>query len=132
MTNTAKIFADTCPYANHCQTDAKRLLFVCSAGMLRSPTCANAGTSLGYNTRACGSMTDLALIPLSVNLINWADKIIFMLYDNYDRALRTFDAAGYADDIKSKAVIWNIEDTYDWGDNNLFHEAVYRIKVMKL
>jgi hypothetical protein len=53
------------------------ILFVCSAGLLRSATAANIFAKRGWNTRSCGSM-DYALIPISVNLIYWADKIYFM------------------------------------------------------
>lgn len=118
ITKTDQIFADTAPYSNDSQTNATRLLFVCSAGMLRSPTAANIGTALGFNTRACGSH-GYALIPLSVNLINWADKIFFVNEENYFKALETFAGTGYEDDIKAKAKVWDIPDEFNWGDPSL-------------
>ena len=64
---------------NPFQGDAKKVLCVCSAGLLRSPTAANVlHKEYGYNTRACGIHADYALIPISELLVAWADEIVFM------------------------------------------------------
>lgn len=126
-TLTQRIFEVSAPYDNIYQTSAKRILFVCSAGMLRSPTCANAGTTLGFNTRACGSH-GYALIPLSANLIEWAHKIVFVNEENFHEAIDNFASVGYDEDIKRKAVVWDIEDNFDWGDDVLFRQATQLIK----
>jgi predicted protein tyrosine phosphatase len=126
-TKTVKIFSSECPYDNKFQTNTKRLLFVCSVGMLRSPTAQMVATGMGFNARACGSDVDLALIPLSCNLINWADHIIFMNDDNLSQAVKTFESVGYKEDIEQKAIVWNIKDDYDWGDSvlwNIVHEKL--------
>ena len=49
---------------NHYQGDAKRVLCVCSAGLLRSPTAAFVLSQepFGFNTRAAGIAEDFALI----------------------------------------------------------------------
>ena len=70
MTKTESIFKLTAPYDNEYQGDSKRIVCVCSVGILRSPTLANILIKQGYNVRACGSCIELALIPLSANLIN--------------------------------------------------------------
>ena len=57
------------------QGDATKALCICSAGLLRSPTIAKQLTLLGYNTRACGTSQDYALVPLSTALLTWADEI---------------------------------------------------------
>ena len=57
------------------QGKAIKALCVCSAGLLRSPTIAKELTLLGYNTRACGTSQDYALVPLSTALLTWADEI---------------------------------------------------------
>ena len=119
MTYTEKIFELSAPYDNEYQGTAKRLLFVCSAGILRSPTCANVGTSLGFNTRSCGSHQEYALIPLSVNLIMWANKIIFVNPENEYRALETFGVCEYSRVIRAKSIVWDIEDTFNYGDPTL-------------
>lgn len=65
--------------ANPYQGEAKKVLCVCSAGLLRSPTAANVlHRELGYNTRACGIDTDHALIPIDEVLVAWADEIVVM------------------------------------------------------
>jgi len=57
------------------QGEAIKALCVCSAGLLRSPSIAKYLTGLGYNTRACGTSQEYALIPVSEALLNWADEI---------------------------------------------------------
>lgn len=131
QTNTQKIFSAECPYDNLFQTKAKRLLFVCSVGMLRSPTAQIAASQLGFNARACGSDTQLALIPLNCNLINWADKIVFMNRENFQESMHEFEAVGYDEDIEKKAVVWNIGDEYEWGDTWLFNHFLDKLKEFK-
>jgi predicted protein tyrosine phosphatase len=128
QTKTQQIFSDRCPYDNSSQTSAKRILFVCSVGMLRSPTAQMVASSQGYNARACGSAVNIALIPLSCNLINWADHIIFMNAENALQAHNEFEAVGYKDDIMRKQIVWNIEDTYNWGDNVLWNAIDWKLK----
>jgi len=127
-TKTQLIFSDQCPYDNSSQTKAKRLLFVCSVGMLRSPTAQMVASTMGFNARACGSDVNIALIPLSCNLINWAHHIIFMSAENAIKAHREFEAVGYADDIKAKQIVWNFEDIYNWGDNVLWNAIQWKLK----
>jgi len=129
QTKTQNIFSAEAPYANSFQTSAKRLLFVCSVGMLRSPTAQMVASQNGHNARACGSDVDIALIPLSCNLINWADKIVFMNPDNFDQAKQVFDPVGYKEDIEAKAIVWNIIDDYSWGDNVLWNILYTKMKM---
>lgn len=60
---------------NPYQSSATKALCVCSAGLLRSPSIAKYLSSLDYNTRACGTSQEYALIPLSQALLHWADEI---------------------------------------------------------
>lgn len=67
------------------QNDAKRVLCVCSAGLLRSPTLAEyLNKAYGHNTRACGTSQEFALIPISEALVHWADEVVFVNQENYD------------------------------------------------
>ncbi len=71
---------------NPFQGTEKRILTVCSAGLLRSPTLAWLLGQYNYNTRSCG-MHDYALIRIDDVLIHWADIIIFVhpdLTDGFD------------------------------------------------
>lgn len=65
---------------NTFQGDALKVLTVCSAGCLRSPT---AATLLGsepwnFNTRSCGLTEEFAIVPISAALVLWADVILVM------------------------------------------------------
>ena len=58
------------------QGDRKRVLCVCSAGLLRSPTIATyLSERYEFNTRACGTSDEYELIPISEALLHWADEI---------------------------------------------------------
>ena len=120
-TRTEEIFELTCPYDNSYQGTAKRYLFVCSAGMLRSPTGAAVATKLGYNARSCGS-ADYALIPLSCNLVHWAHTIFFVQEDNYAQALEAFFGDVETQNlIRSKAKVLDIEDDFEYMHPSLVH-----------
>lgn len=66
--------------SNQFQGDAKRVLCVCSAGLLRSPTAAKVlgGEPWNYNTRAAGLVSDFALIVVDEVLLHWADEVVCM------------------------------------------------------
>lgn len=66
--------------SNPNQGKFKRVLCVCSAGLLRSPTLAwvLSNEPYSYNTRACGIDVGHALIPIDDVLIEWADEIFCM------------------------------------------------------
>lgn len=127
---TDQIFRCDAPLANQYQTSARRIVFVCSVGMLRSPTAQIVASQQGFNARACGSDRDRALIPLSANLIEWAEKIVFMNMENLTQALATFDGTGYDETIRERKVVWNIEDQYEWGDNILFRILEEKVKTL--
>lgn len=118
---TEAIFQTTAPYDNPYQNqDAyKRLLFVCSAGLLRSATAANLYSGRGYNTRACGTH-QFALIPLSANLIEWADLIIFVNRQNYEVALNTFnDTTVGTDKLRNQSRVLDIPDVFSFMEKGL-------------
>jgi len=58
----------------------KRVLCVCSAGLLRSPTAAFVLSQEPYNfnTRAAGLSHDYALVIVDDVLLKWADEIVCM------------------------------------------------------
>jgi predicted protein tyrosine phosphatase len=57
-----------------------RLLTVCSAGALRSPTAAYVLSQdpFNYNTRSCGLDANFAIVPIDGVLISWARIIVVM------------------------------------------------------
>lgn len=65
---------------NRFQGKTKKVLCVCSAGLLRSPTAAHvlSGEPYNFNTRAAGLNKEYALVPVDEVLIEWADEIVVM------------------------------------------------------
>lgn len=65
---------------NPYQGKYKRVLCVCSAGLLRSPTVAwvLSNEPYNFNTRAVGIDVGHALIPIDNVLLEWADAIMVM------------------------------------------------------
>lgn len=63
---------------NPYQGNMKKVLAVCSAGLLRSPTVAYilSNPPFNFNTRAAGAEPEYALIPISDLLVHWAEEIV--------------------------------------------------------
>jgi len=92
------------------QGDFKRVLCVCSAGLLRSPTIAYVLSNNGYNTRAAG-VHDYALVEVDEVLIQWADIIVFAAAEHH-KVLK--------DSLEGKEVyVLNIPDMYPFRDPKL-------------
>ena len=104
--------------SNSFQGNAKKVLCVCSAGLLRSPTVANVlHQELGYNTRAVGTSREYALIPITEALVAWSDEIVFV-----DEDCKVYISKPEWDVINEwnpKEVTLNIPDNYDWDDKAL-------------
>jgi predicted protein tyrosine phosphatase len=66
--------------ANRFQGKTKKVLCVCSAGLLRSPTAAVVLSQepFNFNTRAAGLTKEFALIVVDTVLLEWADEIVCM------------------------------------------------------
>jgi predicted protein tyrosine phosphatase len=119
----AAIFQTTAPYNNIYQGDTPCWLFVCSAGLLRSPTGAALAVRKGLNARSCGSAVEYALIPISANLINWADKIVFVNAVNYHESLELFaDTGNLHYQLTTKSLVLDIPDRYNYNEPELITE----------
>jgi len=122
-TKNEAIFKTTAPYSNHYQGSDPRWLFVCSAGLLRSPTGAALAVRKGLNARSCGSEVDLALIPISANLIMWAEKIVFVTENNYHQCLELFaDHQMLHNLLTVRSLVLDIPDMYEYNDHELVIE----------
>jgi predicted protein tyrosine phosphatase len=116
VTRTDEIYKLTAPYDNPYQQLDRyaRVVFVCSAGLLRSATGANLYAKKGYNTRSAGTHP-FALTPLSANLIAWADHLVFVNQENQERALSTFEEGeAWINEKIKKAIVLDIPDKYDY------------------
>lgn len=91
---------------NPYQGDDKKVLFVCSMGILRSATGARI-YGHKYNTRSAGTYAE-ALIPVTEMLMMWADEIVFVQKHNFDQANELYNELM---DTKSVKVL-DIPDAY--------------------
>lgn len=127
-TRTDLIKLNSCHLKNEAQGRYLRVLFCCSAGLLRSPTAAKVAGEFNINARAAGSLPYLALIPVSANLVVWADKLVFVNKENFDQTLEIFkEQPEFIEAVKDKSIVWNIEDYYDYNDKML--QSVLRDKI---
>ena len=102
---------------NPYQGSAKKVLCVCSAGLLRSPTTAVVlQREYGYNTRAAGIDAGHALIPLDSVLLEWADEIVCM---DERQALGIRDIADRDGVIITGVRVLNVPDSYAYMDEKL-------------
>ena len=113
---------------NRYQTQAKRVLCVCSASLLRSPTLANVlYTEYGYNTRSCGSSKGFALIPITEALITWADQIVFVNQENYTELNK--EELDCIKETLCDVVVLDVEDDFEWNNDQLMSSLLYQYKV---
>jgi predicted protein tyrosine phosphatase len=100
---------------NRYQGDAVKALFVCSAGILRSPTAAlHFAKTKGWNTRAVGDNKEFALIPVSEALMRWADVVFVMTADQ-----RFHLKTNFGESLNEKVFILNIEDDFAFMEPDL-------------
>jgi len=103
---------------NEFQGKIKKVLCVCSAGLLRSATLQNMLIKeYGYNVRNCGTEESYALIPISEALLLWADEIVFVNKANY-RSVQYYSEEMVGLDL-SKVFYLNIPDNYSFNDPKL-------------
>ena len=105
-TYTQLIFETSSPWQNPYQGTDKKVLFVCSAGILRSATAARIYAKK-YNTRAAGS-AQYALISVSNDLLAWANEIVFVNEENYQAVAEHWDLKSFDKPIK----VLDIPDQY--------------------
>jgi len=103
---------------NQFQGSYKRVLCVCSAGLLRSPTTALVLSQppYNYNTRAAGLTKEFALVPVDPVLLHWADEIVCM---NSEQAEELRSLLG---DDETSIVVLDIEDSYRYRDPVLIEQ----------
>lgn len=104
--------------SNPFQGDSKKVLCVCSAGLLRSPTLASVlNQEFGYNTRSVGTAKDFALIPLTEALIHWCDEIVFV-----DEDCKDYLTPEMREEIslsEAKEITLDVPDNYSYDDPTL-------------
>lgn len=95
---------------NPYQGDRLRVLVVCSAGLLRSPSTASyLDKEYDWNCRAAG-LYDHALVQVDPVLVSWADKIICVHPDITKDLMTRFPLLNE----QEKVVTFNIDDVYEY------------------
>jgi len=97
---------------NPCQGAFKKVLCVCSAGLLRSPTAAHvlSNPPFNFNTRSAGAVDAFALIQVDDVLLSWADEIVCM-EEYHVNLLKT--------KTSKKIICLDIEDYFYYKQENL-------------
>ena len=112
---------------NAYQGKHKKVLTVCSAGCLRSPTAAHLLSSepWNFNTRCAGTSAEYAIVPVTEALIVWADIILCMDSDQqkYINDMQNKIAAEsefmYEQFDYKQVINLEIEDDYDYRNPKL-------------
>lgn len=106
---------------NPYQGKEKKVLCLCSAGLLRSPTMANVlHQEYGFNTRSAGVAHEYALIPVDEVLLMWADEIVCAEQSVANR-LHDYiaDNVKNAEEVLPNITVLNIPDKYTWNHPEL-------------
>lgn len=103
---------------NPYQGKYKKVLTVCSGGVLRSPTAATllSRDPYNFNTRSCGT-EDYALIPLTEELLRWADIIVCAEDEHIDvvmTQIRAIIKEGMMEFTMPQIYVLEIPDMYDY------------------
>lgn len=102
---------------NPFQGSYKKVLCVCSAGLLRSPTAALVLSQepFNFNTRAAGISNEYALILVDQVLISWADEIVVMTKEQRHKIEVLLHKMG----IPKSVVCLDIPDNFAYRDAEL-------------
>lgn len=108
---------------NAYQGKHKKVLTVCSAGCLRSPTAAHILSSppWNFNTRCAGTSQEYAIVPVTDALIVWADVILCM--DSFQQKqineMQNALASEYEAFEYKQVIDLDIPDNYDYRNPKL-------------
>jgi predicted protein tyrosine phosphatase len=105
--------------SNRYQGKYKRVLAVCSGGLLRSPTIAHtlASEPYNYNTRSVGINPDYALNILDQVLLEWADEIVCADFEHETEIKQQLKKI----ELSKKIVCLKLPDIYPYRDRKLVH-----------
>lgn len=107
---------------NPYQGKTKKVLCICSAGLLRSPTAAVilSQPPYNFNTRAAGVSKEYALIPVDPVLLAWADEIVCMEDDHEFQLRRMMEDSSRGFNVIDKPIFnLNIDDGYEYRSEEL-------------
>ena len=102
---------------NPYQGDFKKVLCVCSAGLLRSPTAAwvLSNAPFNFNTRAVGANPEYAMLMLDAVNVCWADEVVVMDNSQKNQVLALCEEYGWNKPVH----VLNVPDDYGYRDPEL-------------
>lgn len=103
---------------NRFQGNAPKVLFVCSAGLLRSATASHVFCAAPYfwNTRSAASNPEYGLNPVNEALLYWAD-LVCVMQDEHILLMQSLDIN--FDKYSHKVVNLHIPDDYEYRQQDL-------------
>lgn len=113
---------------NPFQGTKKKILCVCSAGLLRSPSLATilGWPEYGFNTRAAGIEESYALIPVDKVLLKWADVILCV-----ENSVKLSLVGKFGDyimrDCSATILTLDIPDNFGYMDPKLVEEINFQL-----
>lgn len=96
---------------NPFQGKDKKVVFVCSMGILRSATGARIYAHK-YNTRSAGTWNE-ALIPLTATLLEWSNEVVFVNKHNYEQVKQYYVEELIDIDQRYNIKVLDIPDNYN-------------------
>jgi predicted protein tyrosine phosphatase len=101
-------------YMNPYQGKAKKALFVCTGGILRSPTAAHTAAEFyGWNTRSAGIYEE-AVPQVNATLCDWAEVIYCLEREHATYLDDKFDC-----EYETKVIVLGIPDKFTYRDPEL-------------
>ena len=102
---------------NSYQGSNPRTLVCCSAGLLRSPTCAwvLSNSPWDHNTRCAGLNDEYALVLVDHVLLEWCDSVVVMDSRQENMVLGMMNELGYNKPVYNL----NVPDDYGYRDPEL-------------
>lgn len=102
---------------NPYQGEFKKVLAVCSAGLLRSPTAAwvLSNAPFNFNTRAVGANPEYAMVLLDAVQVCWADEFVVMDNSQKAQVLALCEEYGWDKPVH----VLNVPDNYGYREPEL-------------
>ena len=113
---------------NQFQGPSKRVLTVCSAGLLRSPTAAwvLSNDPWNFNCRAAGYNEEYALVLVDQVLLTWSDVVVCMDETQRHHLEKLLEKFGMNKPVHNLEV----EDDYDFRDPGLVKLMTEKFRVL--
>ena len=117
---------------NAYQRQHRKVLTVCSAGCLRSPTAAHILSSepWNFNTRCAGTSQEYAIVPVTEALVIWANDILVMdeLQQSIINCIQNKLAEEMEDYEYKRVINLDIPDEYSYRDPRLVEIMTEKFK----